>query len=219
MVEPEAFQAGGDLVHDVAAREPDGVRPRPHAATNLGGDDDILALDAKVAQGLADLNLGLALGIDIGGVNEIDAGLERPGDKLCGGGLIERPDGAPETGAAAEGHGPKADFGNKLAGAAKRSIAHETSVPCGGRRVERRGEPPIQPRASRSCKSLFRERRREARRVRPPRLQPAAPWRRSSSRPHRTSSPSSGRQPSSAGPGGGCESDRRPRTHAAYYAK
>ena len=99
VIEPEPFQAGRDLIHDMAAREAHGIRPRPHAAANLGRDDDVLALDAEIAQGLADLNLGLAFGIDVGRVDEIDARFERAGDELGGGGLIERPNSAPESGA------------------------------------------------------------------------------------------------------------------------
>ena len=128
MIEAEPLQAGGDLIHDMAAREADSVRPRPHPAAHLGGDDHVLALDAEVAQGLADLNLGLAFGIDVGGVDEIDARFERAGDELGGGGLIERADGAPEPAAAMKCHRPEADFGNELARAAERTIAHGKPV-------------------------------------------------------------------------------------------
>jgi len=158
MIEPEPFQAAGDLIHDVAAREADGIRPSPHAAAHLGGDDDVLALDAKIAQGLADLNLGLAFGIDVGGVDEIDARFERAADELRGGGLIERPDGAPESGAAVEGHRPKTNFRDILARTAKRSIAHETSIPFW--KAPHRWRSPIQPCAARLRKSRFRDPRR-----------------------------------------------------------
>ena len=127
VVEPEPLQGGGDLIHDVAARQADRVRPRPHPAANLGGDDHVLALDAEIAQRLAELNFGLPFGVDVGRVDEIDARFERAADERRGGLLVERPDGAPEPGAAAEGHGAEADFGDILAGAAERSIAHEAS--------------------------------------------------------------------------------------------
>ena len=132
--------------------------PVPHAAANLGGDDDVLALDSEIAQGLADLNLGLAFGIDVGRVDEIDARFERAGDELGGGSLIERPNGAPESGAAVEGHRPKADFRDILARTAKRTIAHETSIPFWKTPCRWRG--PIQPRAGRLRKSRFRDQRR-----------------------------------------------------------
>ena len=49
----------------------------------------------------------------------------RAADELGGARLIERADGAPEARAAMKGHRAEADFGNELAGAAERSIAHE----------------------------------------------------------------------------------------------
>ena len=158
MIEPEPLQTAGDLIHDVAARQAHGIRPRPHAAPNLGGDDDVLALDAKIAQRLTDLNLGLAFGIDVGRIDEIDPRFERAGDELGGGSLIERPDGAPESGAAAEGHRSKTDFRNILARTAKRSIAHETSIPFW--KTPWRWRDPIQPRAARLRKSRFRDQSR-----------------------------------------------------------
>ena len=91
VIEAEPLQAGRDLIHDVAARQPDRVRARPHPAAHLGRDDDVLALDAEIAQRLAELNLRLAFGIDVGGVDEIDAGVEGavdergrgPPDRAC----------------------------------------------------------------------------------------------------------------------------------------
>ena len=47
VVEAEPLQAAGDLIHDVAARQADRVRPRPGAAAHLGGDDDVLARDRQ----------------------------------------------------------------------------------------------------------------------------------------------------------------------------
>ena len=131
MIQAESFQAGRDLVHDVSARQADGVRPRPHPRANLGRDDDVLALDAKITQSLANLNLGLPFGIDVGGIDEIDSSLKSAADELGGGDLIERPNIAPHSACAAavKGHRAKTDFRNILARAAKRSIAHETSVP------------------------------------------------------------------------------------------
>ena len=114
MIEAESFQAGRDLVHDVSARQADGVRPRPHPAANLGRDDDVLALDAKIAQSLANLNLGLPFGIDVGRIDEIDSSLKSAADELGGGDLIERPNIAPHSACAAavKGHRAKTDFRN-----------------------------------------------------------------------------------------------------------
>ena len=71
--EAEALQAGGDLIHDVAARQADRVRPRAHPPEHFGRDDDVLALHAEVTQRLPELDLRLAFRIDVGGVDEIDA--------------------------------------------------------------------------------------------------------------------------------------------------
>ena len=159
MIEAKSFQAGADLIHDVSAREANGVRPRPHPCAHLGRDDDVLALDAKVAQSLADLNLRLAFGIDVGRIDEIDARFERPSDELGGGVLIERPNIAPHSAGAAamKRHGAKANFRDILARTAKRSIAHETSIPFW--KAPRRWRSPIQPRAARLRKSRFRDQR------------------------------------------------------------
>jgi len=54
MVEAEALQAAGDLVHDMAARQADGIRARPCAAAHFRGDDDVFALDREIAQSLAE---------------------------------------------------------------------------------------------------------------------------------------------------------------------
>jgi hypothetical protein len=41
---------------------------------HLGGDDDILAPDLEIPDRLAEQFFGLAQGIDVGGVEEVDAG-------------------------------------------------------------------------------------------------------------------------------------------------
>src|SRR5271170_1886831 len=127
MVEPEPLQARADLIHDMAARQADRVRPRPHPATHFRRDDHVLALDAEVAQGLAELTLGLALRIDVGGVDEIDPGLDCAADERRRPGLIDRADGAPKARAAVKGHGAETDFRNELARAAKRTVTHGKS--------------------------------------------------------------------------------------------
>ena len=47
VIEAEPLQAAGDLVHDVAARQADRVRPGPDPAAHLGRDDDVLALHPR----------------------------------------------------------------------------------------------------------------------------------------------------------------------------
>ncbi len=100
VVELQPLQAAGDLIHDMAARQADGVRAGAGAAAHFGGDDHVLARDLEIAQRLAEQHLGLALGIDVGGVDEIDAGFQRAGDERGRALLFDRADVAPETGAA-----------------------------------------------------------------------------------------------------------------------
>ena len=144
MVEAEPLQAAGDLVHDVAARQADGIRPLPGAAAHLGGDDHVFARDLQIAQRLAEHDLGLAFRIDVGGVDEVDAGVERALDQRRRAFLLDRADGAPDAGAAAEGHRAEADFRDELAGAAQRTITH-----CAGLLARRERQ---RPRAARNDK-------------------------------------------------------------------
>jgi len=86
------------------------------AAAHLGGDDHVFATDLQIAQSLAEHDLRSAFRIDVGGVDEVDAGGERALDQRRRALLLDRADGAPEPGAAGEGHGPEADFRDELAG-------------------------------------------------------------------------------------------------------
>ena len=52
-----------------------------HGAVELGGQDDVVA---AALEGLADDLLGLALGVDVGGVDEVDAGVQRGVDDADG---------------------------------------------------------------------------------------------------------------------------------------
>lgn len=54
VIEPQPFQTGPDLVHDMAAGHAGAVRPRPHPAEHLGGDHHLLAGHAQIAQRLAE---------------------------------------------------------------------------------------------------------------------------------------------------------------------
>ena len=92
---------------------------------DLGGDDQVRALDAEIVNRLAEHLLGLAEGVDVGGVDEVDAGGDRARDDAVDGGLVEAVDVAPEAGLLlAEGHRAEADFGNEQAGIAELVVAH-----------------------------------------------------------------------------------------------
>ena len=69
-------EAGFDSVHDVPARSAYVVAALSHAAKNLGGDDHVFAGDLQVLQRLAEHLLALAFRINIGRVEEVDAGVD-----------------------------------------------------------------------------------------------------------------------------------------------
>jgi hypothetical protein len=129
VIGPEAFQARFDCIQDMDPRQADGIGAGPHPAAYLGGDDHIAARDAEVLDGAPQNSLGLAFRIDIGGVDEINAGIDRKAQKLICGSLVELADDRPQLASAAEGHRAKANFGNEQAGAAELLVFHCQLVP------------------------------------------------------------------------------------------
>jgi hypothetical protein len=132
-------QAGLHRIHDVAARGAAVVGPRAHVAIDLGGDDHVLSAYAQVLQALAQQLLGLAEGVDVGCVDEVDPGPQRAADDVVHRLLAERADRLPHAllGRAAEGHGPEADLGDEEAGAAELVVAHGESSRAAVRRIWR----------------------------------------------------------------------------------
>jgi hypothetical protein len=72
----EALEGGFDGVHDVAAGCAYVVAAGSGAAEGLGGNDDVFTGDVEVLERLAEHGLGLAVGVDVGGVDEVDAGVD-----------------------------------------------------------------------------------------------------------------------------------------------
>src|SRR5665647_419826 len=114
VVGAEAAQAGIDGLHDVLTPEPHVVdvagagRGRvAHRAAELGGDHDGLAGDACGLERPPQDLLGLATRVHVGGVEEVDAGVERGAHQRVGAGLVEHAD-AHHT--MAEGHGTEAEL-------------------------------------------------------------------------------------------------------------
>ena len=87
VVGAEPAQAGVDLGHDRLARQPGAVRARAHPAVDLGGDHDFVA-PREVGQRTADDLLAGAVRVDVGGVEEVDAQVER---RLMKGRLLSSP--------------------------------------------------------------------------------------------------------------------------------
>ena len=70
----EAAQAVLDLPHDPDARVPLVVASRTHPAVHLRGEDHLVA---PALQRAADDLLGLAVGVHVGRVHEVDAAVDR----------------------------------------------------------------------------------------------------------------------------------------------
>ena len=122
VVGAEAAEAVVDLGHDGLARQAHGVAALAHRAPELGGDDDLVAV-GHVGQGPPDDLLAGAVGVDVGGVEEVDAGVEGLGDEGPAGLLVE----APLVGAAvgdAVAHAAEADLGDLEAGGTQSSVPH-----------------------------------------------------------------------------------------------
>ena len=107
-----------DRVQDVPAGETDGVGTRPRSAPRLGRDDHVLACNSEILDCAAQNSLRLAFGIDIGGTEEVDAGVDRKAQKIRCRSLIELSDDRPEFSPSAEGHGAEANLRDKKACAA-----------------------------------------------------------------------------------------------------
>src|SRR5262249_18476497 len=86
----ETPQARVDLVHDRPARQARAVGTRAHPPVHLGRDHDVLAT-REVLDRPAEKLLARAVGIDVGGIEEIDAAFERALDEGATLLLIEGP--------------------------------------------------------------------------------------------------------------------------------
>jgi hypothetical protein len=95
---------------------------RPCAKTNLGGENDLFA---SLAQRFAEHDFGLAAGVTIGGVEEVDAGIEAALDQRIGFTLAGLPDCAHLALVVAEGHDSKCETRNDEAAVAETGVLHD----------------------------------------------------------------------------------------------
>ncbi len=118
----EAAEAVIDFGEDCFAREAGAVDIGPHAAVDLRGEDDRVARGHFLEQLADDLFAG-AVGVDVGGVEEIDAGVERLFDEGPSFFFGQRP----RVGAAvgqAVAHAAEADSGDFEATVAEAGVLH-----------------------------------------------------------------------------------------------
>ena len=128
VVHLQALQAGVQCMHQVVTRLPaavDGVVV--HGAEGFGRQYDFVPRQPEGLDGVAGHGLRLAGGVHIGGIDEIDAGIEglfHHGGRRR---LVHATDGFPHAGRAAEGHRAQTKFRNVQAGAAQQSVTHGAS--------------------------------------------------------------------------------------------
>ena len=124
----EPAQAVLDLPHDPAAGRPAVVRVLAHRRHELGGQHDLVA---PALERLADDLLRLAAGVHVGGVDEVDAAVERGVDDLDAVVVVAVAPGA-------EHHRPEAVAADLDPGGTERGAFH-ASDPTQIRRGRRRG--------------------------------------------------------------------------------
>jgi hypothetical protein len=90
-----------------------------HDAGGLGGDHQFIARQRETLERLAHEPLGLTQRIHIGGVDEIDPGIDRGPDLAVDLILRQLTDMLPNATAAAVGHGAQAEFRYVQAGSAQ----------------------------------------------------------------------------------------------------
>jgi hypothetical protein len=84
----QALQAGPDRIHDVPTRCAAIVWSGARRIEHFGRDDDVLARHAEVLQSLAQHAFCVAMGIDVGGVEDIDAGVQAAPHDVVGRRLV-----------------------------------------------------------------------------------------------------------------------------------
>ncbi len=136
VVGAEPAQRGVERGEQVPARAVEAAGGRD--AAGLGGDDQVGAGDETVGEP-GEQVLGVAVGVDVGGVDEVPAGVDE---------LLELFRGHLLVGGAAPGHGAEAEPGDLQPGAAEVTLFHRT-CPLTGRRCGGGAAPPAGTAAAR----------------------------------------------------------------------
>ena len=126
VVRLEPAEAGVDLLQDRLAGQTGAVGPGPHPAVDLGGEDDVLAVGVRL-QRPAGVLLAGAGGVDVRGVEGVDAGFERRLDRLAGERLVLHP--RPARSGVAPAHAAEGDGRDLEAGVPEVEVAHGRGSP------------------------------------------------------------------------------------------
>ena len=124
VVGAETLQRGVDRLEQVLPRVASGVRPLAHGIAGLGGQNDLTPA-GKLLDKPADRLLALAAGVEVAGVDEVDAGVERALDDRAAGGFVEHPFSPCR---AADAHGAETEPGNLEVGSAECDVLHGAPV-------------------------------------------------------------------------------------------
>ena len=134
VIDVEAAEAVFAGLDEMMARGAEIVGAVAHRESGFRGDEDAVAL---AGDGFAEDFFGEAAGVDIGGVEEIDAGFEADVDEARGFGDVAGAPGFEEFVAAAERAGTETENGNLQAGMAELSEFHGVWMPGEMRRIHR----------------------------------------------------------------------------------
>lgn len=85
------------------------VAAHPHLGEDLGGKNNVLAGGTEILEGLLEHFFAFSLGIDIGGVEEFNAGVEARLDQFVGSRLIDGANDLETARASMKGHGAEAE--------------------------------------------------------------------------------------------------------------
>ena len=135
VIRAEALQGTVDPLHDVLAREALLVRLLAHRVEDLRRDHDLVALCHLLQRAAGDL-LAAAEGVHVGGVEEVDALLQRLADEGAARLLVEDPF---TPGRIAVGHAAEAEARDGEAGGAEANVVHGECFQVGLRMAARRG--------------------------------------------------------------------------------
>ncbi len=120
VIRPQPLQRGVDAVQQVLARQPPAVRLRVHRKVGLGGDHHVFTAGERL-QRAAENALAFSAGVNVGGIEKIDARFQRLADKGARFIFFQHP-GPP--GRIAVGHATQAEAGHLQAAVAKPNVVH-----------------------------------------------------------------------------------------------